>query len=170
MACTVREAMPGEYASIGQLTVDAYEALVGAGELRGYRDELLDVAGRAACGAVLVAVDGDELLGAVGYVAGPGTAMSEFDDLDACGIRMLAVAPARQGEGAGRVLVEACIERGRRARRRRVQLHSTPAMVVARGLYERLGFERTPARDVVISEEALDADAPLVLLAYELTL
>jgi len=167
---TVREARPEEYAVIGQLTVDAYESLVGPDGLHGYRNELLDVAGRASCGAVLVAVDGGEVLGAVGYVAGPRTAMSEFADDDACGIRMLAVAPRRQGHGAGRALVEACLEQGRREGRRRVLLHSTPAMAVARGLYSRLGFHRAATRDVVIPKEALDADEPLVLLAYELVL
>jgi predicted N-acetyltransferase YhbS len=167
----IREADPAEYASIGELTVAAYEALVGPDGLHGYREALVDVAGRAACGAVLVAVNDDgALVGAVGFVAGPGTAMSEFDDADACGIRMLAVAPGHQDEGAGRALVEACLDLGRRARRRRVLLHSTLAMTVARGLYGRLGFERAQARDIVIPAEELGADAPLVLLAYELAL
>jgi ribosomal protein S18 acetylase RimI-like enzyme len=166
----VREAVPGEYEAVGALTVAAYRVLFGEGGLGDYRAELEDVAGRADAGAVLVAVDDDlELVGAVAYVPGPRTAMSEFDDEDACGIRMLAVRPERQGEGAGRALTLACVERGRVEGRRRVVLHSTMAMAVARGMYERMGFVRAPDRDVEIPPDER-RDEPFLLVAYELVL
>ena len=145
----IDEASPAQFAPIARLTVAAYEALLGADALHDYRRQLEDVQGRAAGGTVLVATDDDgSLLGAVLYVPDATSAMSEFDDDDACGIRMLAVDPSCQHRGVGRALVEACLARGRHDARRRVVLHSTPAMVVARALYERLGFERAPSRDV----------------------
>ena len=78
--------------------------------------------------------------------------MSEFSDPDAAGIRMLAVEPERQGAGAGRALTLACIERARGDGRHRIVLHSTPVMTVARGMYERLGCVREPARDEWIAD------------------
>jgi ribosomal protein S18 acetylase RimI-like enzyme len=164
----IREALPAEFDDVGQLTVDAYTALLGSRGLHGYTAELLDVKGRVACGAVFVAVQPTgELLGAVGYVGGPNTPMSEFDDEDACGIRMLAVAPSRQRAGAGRALVAACIERGCAEQRRRVVLHTLMVMTPAQALYEQLGFARSPARDILIPREELDGDEPLLLMAYE---
>jgi ribosomal protein S18 acetylase RimI-like enzyme len=168
MDVVIREALPGEYDEVGQLTVDAYTALLGPQGLYGYATELRDVAGRAACGAVLVAVAPDgALAGAVGYVGGPGTPMSEFDDEDACGIRMLAVDPSRQRGGAGRALVAACLERGVLDARRRAVLHTLRVMAPAQALYESLGFARAPVRDILIPKEELDADEPLLLMAYE---
>jgi ribosomal protein S18 acetylase RimI-like enzyme len=167
MALRVREAAASEYAVIAALTVDAYAAVFGRDGLHEYEAELRDVATRASVGTVLVAVDdSDEVVGAVGYVPGPTTPMSEFDDPDACGIRMLAVAPSRQGMGAGRALTEACLERGRASGCRLVVLHSTEKMVTARGLYERMGFTRTTERDVLIPAEEAGGDEPFLLMAY----
>lgn len=161
----VREARLADYDDVARVTVDAYRALRG-GPLGGYERALRDVATRAAAGTVLVAVVGDELCGAVAYVPGPHTEMSEFSDLDACGLRMLAVDPARQGHGAGRALVEACVQRGRTDGRRRVLLHSTAEMVIAHHLYDTLGFRRDLARDVDIETE----QGPLTLMGFELVL
>jgi ribosomal protein S18 acetylase RimI-like enzyme len=61
---------------------------------------------------------------------------------------MLAVDPAGgQGRGAGRALVEACIERARVDRRRQIVLSTRPRMVAAHRLYLQLGFRRAPERD-----------------------
>jgi ribosomal protein S18 acetylase RimI-like enzyme len=163
----IRQATPADFAEAARITLDAYVELFGDEGISDYRSELVDVAGRADAGTVLVAERSDgKLVGSVTYVPGPETALSEFDDADACGIRMLAVDPAWQGHGAGRMLAEACLELGRSDRRRRVVLHSTEAMQVARSMYERMGFGRAPARDVHL---VLDT-GPFVLLAYELDL
>ena len=60
---------------------------------------------------------------------------------------MLGVDPVRQGGGAGRALVQWCIDRAVADGKDRVLIHSTPWMVRAHGLYERLGFERRPDLD-----------------------
>jgi ribosomal protein S18 acetylase RimI-like enzyme len=163
-ALTIRAAEPDEFAEAGRITLDAYAALFGDDDLGDYRSELLDVERRARAGVVLVAVDDDALLGTVTYVPGPGTELSEFDDPDGCGIRMLAVDPRHQGRGAGRALTTACIELGRSQGRRRVLLHSTVAMAVARAMYEGMGFVRAPSRDVEIDR---DGEEPFLLVAYE---
>ena len=95
--------------------------------------------------------------------------MSEFVDLDAAGMRMLAVDPQAQGEGAGRALVEICLGRARSTGRRRLILHSTQAMTAAQSLYRSLGFERTPDIDVWVEEQPDTQSSPLHLMAFSLS-
>ncbi len=64
-----------------------------------YADELRDVEGRARLAEVLVAIEAGDLLGCVTYVDDPRNALAEFDDEDAAGIRMLAVAAHAQRRG-----------------------------------------------------------------------
>ena len=113
----------------------------------GYADELANVATRARHGTVLVAVAGDELLGGVTYVTDRDSPLAEIDVPDAASFRMLGVSPAAQRRGAGRALVEACIELARREGRHEVIIHSTRTMVHAHRLYARLGFRRDPSLD-----------------------
>ncbi|HSB84753.1 MAG TPA: GNAT family N-acetyltransferase [Ilumatobacteraceae bacterium] len=166
----IRVARPDDYDVIGDLTVDAYSA-INPHAMRGdYDEELRDVSSRAKECVVLVAVDRGEVIGSVTYVPGPDTPMSEFDDPDAAGIRMLAVAVRRQGAGAGRALTDACIERARRDGRKRIVLHSTELMTVARAMYERSGFARAIERDAWFSDPPFSEDEPLHLIAYVLEL
>ncbi|MCZ2859682.1 GNAT family N-acetyltransferase [Blastococcus sp. VKM Ac-2987] len=60
---------------------------------------------------------------------------------------MLVVDPAAQGRGVGAALVSACLERARRAGKRRVVISTGTRMTAAHRLYERLGFTRLPERD-----------------------
>ena len=59
--------------------------------------------------------------------------------------RLLAVEVEARGRGVGESLVRECIAR---AARRPVIIHTTKWMDAARRMYERLGFERRPDRDV----------------------
>lgn len=166
----IRRVRPEEYLAVGEIRVRAYRDLFGGGPLGPYENQLLDVARRDIDSEVLVALDDDgQLLGAVTYVPGPGLTMSEFTDPDAAGIRMLAVEPRRQGSGAGRTLVEACLQRARRDGRRRIILHSTPRMTTAHGIYRRFGFDRAPELDEWVNDGAEDGE-PLHLMAFSLTL
>ena len=147
----IRAVRPAEYAVLGELTVAAYAAVEPAGHpgLGDYSDELRGVAARTDEAETLVAVDpGGRVVGGVTYVPGPESRWAEFDDADAAGIRMLAVAPEAQGRGLGEELSRACIDRARAAGRGQVVLHSTDWMPAAHRLYERLGFARDPAIDV----------------------
>jgi predicted N-acetyltransferase YhbS len=142
----VRTARPDEYPALGDLTVVAYEQLE-PGRLGDYADELRDVAGRTDGVEILVAADGGHVLGGVSYVPGPDSPAAEFDDPDAAGIRMLAVAGDARRRGVGEALTRACIDRARVSGRGQIVLHSTDRMVDAHRLYVRLGFERDPSID-----------------------
>ena len=148
----VRAAAPAEYAEIGELTVRAYatvgDPLQGSATYAAYEDELRDVAGRAGTCLVLVAVDrAGRILGAVTYVPGPGTAWSESERDGEAGFRALAVDPAARGNGVGRALATACIERARETGRLGLAIYTRPSMTVAHRMYESLGFVREPTRD-----------------------
>ncbi|WP_030683337.1 GNAT family N-acetyltransferase [Streptomyces sp. NRRL B-1347] len=165
MDIVIRRARPAEYAALGDLTVEAYLRdgfLAFGAEDGGYRDHLRDVAGRADAAEVLVAVAGEQLLGGVTFVpsAGPMTDIARADEAE---VRMLAVARAARGRGAGEALVRACVERARAAERAAVVLSTQPTMRAAQRLYERLGFVRAPRRD-------WEPVPGLTLLSYELTL
>jgi ribosomal protein S18 acetylase RimI-like enzyme len=144
----VRPVAPGEHVIAGEIVASAYLAFPEVATDEPYLAELRDVAGRAAVVPVLVAVDErtGTLVGTVTYVPGPGP-LAESEGPDEAGIRMLAVAPEARGRGAGRRLVEACLERARRDGRRRVVLYTLPEMTAAHALYRDLGFEREPAQD-----------------------
>jgi ribosomal protein S18 acetylase RimI-like enzyme len=140
----IRDARPAEYERIGEILVAAYGAV--DPNLVGYADDLREVAARAAAVDVLVAAERADPLGTVTYVPGPGP-YAEWEDPDAAGIRMLAVAPGWQGRGLGSALVEACIERAQAAGRARIRLHTTDLMTAGQRMYEQLGFLRTPEDD-----------------------
>jgi GNAT superfamily N-acetyltransferase len=166
----IRAVRPEEYEELGRITVEAYRHLHGGASLGGYEDQLLDVSARAADSCVLVAMSDDgEILGGVTYVPDAGRAMSEFNDSEAAGIRMLAVRPARQGAGVGRALTAACVARAGADGRPRVILHSTDVMVVARAMYVHMGFVADPELDVLVTDRPESVD-PLRLIAYVLAL
>lgn len=62
-------------------------------------------------------------------------------------IRLLAVAPEERGRGIGRRLVEECIRRARAMGATALGLHTSPTMVEAVRMYEKMGFERHPELD-----------------------
>jgi ribosomal protein S18 acetylase RimI-like enzyme len=145
---TVRVAGPAEYAGIGQLTVLAYEKSGQLGAETGYARALADVADRAADGTVLVAVDdaADRLVGAVTFVL-PGSRYAELARPGEAEFRMLAVDPAAQGRGVGRLLVGECLRRAAEAGCGAVVICYRDFVDAAVRLYTGLGFERLPERD-----------------------
>ncbi len=164
MHVRIRPVRPGEYDEVGELVLAAYRTLPGYHAEPAYEAGLRDAAHRAEVAVVLVAVDAEgRIHGAVTYVAGPDNEYAEWADQDAAGFRMLAVAPAAQGRGAGEALVRACMDRARSEGRGRLVLHSTPWMTTAHRLYLRLGFRRAPDRDFTPVPE-------VSLLGFELSL
>jgi ribosomal protein S18 acetylase RimI-like enzyme len=167
MDIVIRRARPEEYPTIGGIAARAYlgDGLLDFGESDAYLVKLRDVAGRAAVAEVLVAVDGDRVLGSVTFVA-DGSPMADFARAGEAEIRMLAVAREARGRGAGEALVRACVERARAvAGCARVVLSTQGAMHSAHRVYERVGFTRTPDRDWNPLPELDD----IRLLTYELT-
>jgi GNAT superfamily N-acetyltransferase len=143
----VRPVQPDEYRQAGALVVAAYRALPGGHLSSGYERELRDVPRRADEAEVLVAADGGGLLGCVTFVPDAANPWAEQLQADEASIRMLAVDPAVQRQGAGRALLEASILRAQNLGRGGLFLHSTPWMEPAHRLYGRAGFVRAPERD-----------------------
>jgi GNAT superfamily N-acetyltransferase len=161
----VREALAGEYEDLGRLIQRAYAEYARPGDplWDGYFSMLADVIGRAAFATVLVAVTGGQVI---------GTATMELDktiegtqDLQPgqANFRFLAVDPPARGHGAGRRLVQACIQFARTAGKEVATLHTTDQMTAAQQIYRSLCFERDPPRDIELSPD-------LVLRAFRLPL
>ncbi|MDF2272883.1 GNAT family N-acetyltransferase [Streptomyces coacervatus] len=148
MDIVIRPVAPGEYETLGEITAQAYlqDGLLTFGESDWYLGELRDVAKRAAASDVLVATQGDQLLGGVTFVPSPGP-MADIAGPSEAEIRMLAVDRAARGRGAGEALVRACVDRARAAGCTGIVLSTQPIMHAAHRIYERAGFVRAPERD-----------------------
>jgi ribosomal protein S18 acetylase RimI-like enzyme len=120
-----------------------------------------DVSGRAASGAVLVAVDGERLLGTASVLRA-GTPYSRVAVGDEAEVRLVAVAPSAQGAGVGEALMRASVETALGWGADALLLDTGERNDRARALYTRLGFERLPERDEDFGE--------VVAFAYGLTL
>lgn len=159
---TIRDLHPYEFDALGQFMVEVYsnlEGFPGPHEQPRYY-ELLAHIGRFADrkdARVLAAFSAhDELAGGVVYfgdMAEYGSGGAATTIRNASGIRLLGVDPRFRGLGAGRALTCACIELARASGHSQVILHTTQAMQIAWGLYQRLGFQRSPELD--FSQQAL---------------
>jgi ribosomal protein S18 acetylase RimI-like enzyme len=162
----IRLARPAEHAAIGELTVAAYAALPGMGPMGRYGEELADVDGRAGGpGRVLVACEGDELVGAVTYYDRYADELPSMAERlgPVAGFRMLATAPAAQGRGVGAALTTHCVELARTAGAPSIALHTTDLMQAAQRLYVRLGFARWPDIDLRIG-----SSRPITVMGFRL--
>ncbi len=141
-----RDATIDDYPAIAELTVEAYEIGGHLDNGEDYRETLADVAGRAAEGDIIVAVDGDDVVGAV-FLVRAGSSYSEIAGPGEVEFRMLAVAPKAQRRGIGELLVRACLDRARAAGAQRVVISARDFIEGPLRLYERMGFVRIPDRD-----------------------
>lgn len=152
----IRSAWPEEYEALGRMTARVYQRLPdmpGPVEQPQYYEMLKDVAGRASRPTIeiLVAVTpGNELLGGVTFVgdmkyyASGGAAPQS---LHSSGVRLLAVRPGARRFGVGKALTMECIHRAVLRGSAHVILHTTKSMEIAWGMYERMGFVRSPDLD-----------------------
>jgi ribosomal protein S18 acetylase RimI-like enzyme len=149
MAVEIREARPEEYAQTGVVTADAYREFFAEADadLRSYLEEIADVEGRATRTTILVAVDGDRIVGSATLEL-DGRTSEDAGPLapDEAHIRMLGVHPDARSAGVGRQLMAACEERALAAGRTRMTLHTTTLMRAAREMYGVLGYERSEDR------------------------
>jgi ribosomal protein S18 acetylase RimI-like enzyme len=142
----VDRAGPEDLPRVGELTAGVY---VGDGLAPpSYVPILADAAARAELAELLVARDGEAIVGSVALVLD-----GEFGEVlhspDEAGFRMLVVDRAARGRGIGELLVTACLDRAREAGKRRMVISTDRRMTTAHRLYERLGFSRLPERDWV---------------------
>ena len=152
MGVEVRSARDDELAAAGALMVAGYDADGYLVRPNGTYDDLYagwlaDTASRGADGSLLVAVEGDRMLGAVTWCP-PGSPARELATEPHQGeFRTLAVDPAARGRGVGRALVEACFDRARQLGMTEMIICSLTDMVPAHRLYTSLGFVRRPELD-----------------------
>lgn len=158
----IREVIGHEYARLGEMMIAVYSGLEGFPSRQEQPDyyEMLANIGRLTeqkNTTVLVAVSAEaELLGGIVYIgdmAEYGSGGTATAEKNASGIRLLGVAPGARGAGIGKALATACLELARDKGHSQVILHTTSAMRVAWGLYENLGFRRSP--DLDFMQEAL---------------
>ncbi|MFC8799974.1 GNAT family N-acetyltransferase [Promicromonospora sp. NPDC057138] len=151
----VRDARPEEYEAVGRIVAEAFfaDGQLDAPDSAFYADVLRDVASRATAAEIIVALDGDLVVGGVTFVPRGGPMADIARDGEA-EIRMLGVAPDAQGRGAGTALMRECLARaagtrpaGTAAGPRRVVLSTQTIAHGSHRLYERLGFVREPSRD-----------------------
>jgi len=141
----IRKAEEADYERVGELTVAAYAPHT-AGPTDFYIERLRDVATRASEAEVWVAEIDGQVVG--GVTRTPlGSPWREIAAHDEAEFRMLATDPAFQGRGIGRALVAHLVEMARANGDRAIVMSSEAGMATAHGLYESMGFRRTPERD-----------------------
>lgn len=140
----IRPARPEDHDAVGELLASTYLA-------EGYADpeyavSLRDTGPRAAQTTVLVAEVDGVMAGSVTVVTRGGDYANVADDGEA-EIRMLVTDPSRRGLGIGSALMDAALEQVREDGVEVIRLSTQTQMTTAQGMYERLGFVRTPERD-----------------------
>jgi ribosomal protein S18 acetylase RimI-like enzyme len=141
----IRDARPEEFGSVGDLRVAAYRADGFLSAASTYA-ETLRALGTDGVGDILVAVDGERILGTVMLQPWPhgGEVVRDPDDAE---IRALAVAEDARGRGIGRALVTAVTQRATQRGVRQLLLLTLPDMRAAQRLYTEAGFSRLPGLD-----------------------
>lgn len=149
MGIEVREATSDEHAEAGRVTADAYREFVRPGDddWERYLARIADVPERAGRTTVLVAVEGERILGSLTLELS-GRVRDDDDEgfrplaPGEAHIRMLGVDPDARGRGVARALMEASERLARDAGKTFLTLNTTRRMAAARAMYERLGYER----------------------------
>ncbi|MBN4072749.1 GNAT family N-acetyltransferase [Crocinitomix catalasitica] len=153
---TIRDAHPSEFPEVGQLMVSVYSNLEGfpsPEEQPAYYNLLANIGDltQNLKTRLLIAVSGNGKIGGgvvyfgdMKYYGSGGTAPQEKN---AAGFRLLAVNPETRGSGIGRLLSEACIQTAKDDGLPQLIIHTTEAMKLAWGMYERMGFKRSEDLD-----------------------
>jgi GNAT superfamily N-acetyltransferase len=154
-AVVIRNARPEEFATIGQMMVDVYSGLDGFPkpvELPHYYEMLRNVGEltKKPGTELLVAAVSDEIKGAVVYyadIAQYGANITAGSEKNSSGFRLLAVDPSARGQGIGKLLVNACIQKAKARKHEQVILHTTKSMMTAWTMYEAMGFKHSSDLD-----------------------
>ncbi|GED52315.1 GNAT family N-acetyltransferase [Brevibacillus borstelensis] len=148
----VRVAAPGDREAIQKLLVEAYEEyehLLPEGRWEEYREELRESAADDRPLARIVAEYDGEIVGAVQLYMSAKEAYGLPElQIDTPIIRYLSVLPKARGKGVATELIKESVRRSRKLGASALHLHTTDIMASAISLYERLGFERAPEKDI----------------------
>lgn len=148
----IRPARADELEAVGVLTVAGYDVdghltLPDGSHDHEYGTWLGDATSRGRDGGLLVAVDGDDLLGTTTWCP-PGSPHRDLATRSDQGeFRTLSVSPAARRRGVGRALVVECLRLARADGLTEVLLCSLPTMAPAHRLYGSMGFVRRPDLD-----------------------
>jgi GNAT superfamily N-acetyltransferase len=154
-----------------QAANDEVAATVPPDFYRAYLRTLIDVTSRLGEPQLLVAEGAGGIVGTITFY--PDASREGRDWPSAwTAIRATAVLPAARGQGIGRRLTQACIDRSRALGAPTLCLHTGAFRTAAMALYARLGFRRCPAFDrKAAAMFASDPHEPSVpLLAFRLDL
>ena len=149
MSLSIREAVPEDYEELSRLITDAYQEFAETlgDDWDGFRDDLADIAPRAAQGSQFVAETEGRPVGTVTYYPPredePTASEWWWWPKGFAYLRALGVDPATRGRGVGRALTIACIERARADGAAGIALNTLSFMPAATALYEGLGFRQT---------------------------
>ncbi len=158
---SIREAMPDEFSTIGDLMVTVYSQLEGfpsPKEQPNYYNKLANIGKLTEYPKVklLIAVSPNGTIdGGIVYfsdMAYYGSGGSATKEKNAAGFRLLAVNPNIRGKGLGKLLTNACITLAKVEKQKQIIIHSTKAMQIAWSMYENLGFKRSEDLDFIQGE------------------
>ncbi len=144
----IRDARTDELDEVSVVIREAYkeyEKPVPRPSWKVYIDDIADVRSRLGTSQLIVAELQKRIAGTVTlYLRGnPEEGWPE----DWAVIRILAVHPDYRGQDIGHKLMDECIHRCRLQGISTIGLHTTRAMSIAQGMYERMGFKRVPEFD-----------------------
>jgi ribosomal protein S18 acetylase RimI-like enzyme len=150
-ATSIREARSADFDAIRAMAGAANEEFrpaMGETTYAGYIANVLDLDRRAREAMLLIAEQDGQVIGTITlYSDINGEGIPVRFPRGTAGIRATAVSPAARGLGIGSELVTAALQRARGSGATTIALHTATCMRAAMRLYERHGFQRTPAYD-----------------------
>lgn len=157
----IRKAKVEEFEVTGKLMVTVYSQLDGfptRTEQPHYYEMLANIGEwcQKPCTELIIAVSPEgKVGGAVVYFSDMqyyGSGGKATNEKNAAGFRLLAVDPELRGNGLGKEITLACIEKAQMDGLEQLIIHSTEYMRVAWNMYEKLGFKRSTDLDFMQEE------------------
>lgn len=146
---------------------EGHRGAVRDGLFEAYLASALDVAARLEAGQVLVAEVDGRIVGTITfYTDANDEGMPSRFPSNTAGIRATAVDPSARGQGLGRALVDACIQRAADAGLSSIALHTADFMVAAVAVYEKADFRRAPEYDYRAGDYFMSDGDDLKAIAY----
>ena len=154
--CTIRNALVSDFKETGELMVQVYSQLEDfpkRSDQPEYYEMLANIgmlAEKPETELLVAVVPEGKIVGGVVYFNDMqyyGSGGSAILEKNASGFRFLAVDASARGQGIGKLLTHACINKAKIAKHDQVIIHSTKAMKTAWKMYERTGFKRSEDLD-----------------------
>jgi len=154
---TIRNAYVEEFRLIGELMVNVYSQLDGfpkeADQPLYYKmlANVGDLTHKPETELLVAVTSENKIAGAVVYfgdIKHYGSGGMATQEKNTAGFRLLAVDPQTRGQGIGKLLTVACIDKAKQnVNLRQMIIHTTKAMQTAWKMYEQLGFKRSKDLD-----------------------